>query len=176
MEWLKSWIPSPKIISLDEEDWFELGHGLTGGKRNTSGVWMPEELKSGWLIWAPPPAIAEVAVEELEESRHKCKHLNHVFVAPRLMTFAWRKKLKKICDLVFELPPGARLCWPVSEHEPLIIGLTLRFSSCSPWQVKRAGGILELEGILRELWKTKDYNERSVLREFCESPRRLEGM
>ncbi len=55
-------------------------------------------------MWHPPPALADVAVEELEESRHKRKHLNHVFVSPRLMTFAWRKRLKKICDLVFEIP------------------------------------------------------------------------
>ncbi len=115
-------------------------------------------------------------MDELEESRHKRKHLNHIFAAPRLMTFAWRKKLKKICDLVFELPPGARPCWPASQHEPLIIGLTLRFSLCSPWQVKRAGGILELERSLREVWKTKDSNERVVLRKFCNNPRRLEGL
>jgi hypothetical protein len=46
------------------------------------------------------------------------------------------KKLKKICDLVFELPPGARRVWPASEHEPLIIRLTLHFSSCSPGRIK----------------------------------------
>jgi hypothetical protein len=30
-----------------------------------------------------------------------------VFLCPRLMTFAWRKKLFKICDLVFSIPPGS---------------------------------------------------------------------
>jgi hypothetical protein len=67
-------------------------------------VWISTEIKEGWFMWHPPPALADVAVEELEESRHKRKHLNHVFVSPRLMTFAWRKRLKKICDLVFEIP------------------------------------------------------------------------
>jgi hypothetical protein len=53
---------------------------------------------------APHPALADVAVEELEELRNKRKHLNHVFIAPWLMMFAWRKRLKKIYNLIFEVP------------------------------------------------------------------------
>jgi hypothetical protein len=62
------------------------------------------------------------------------------------------------------------------EHEPLIIGLTLHFSSSSPWQVRRREGILELEGMLREMWKTQNGSERAVLHEFCLSPQWMEGM
>jgi hypothetical protein len=176
LNWLKSWVPFRSLIRLKIEDWYDKGHGLIGGSKDTYGVWMPTEMEEGWLIWDPPPAIADIAVEQLEESRHKRKHLNHIFVSPRLMTYCWRKKLSKICDVLFEIPPGARCFWPSCEHEPLIIGLTLRFALCSPWQVKRGTGILELEGSLREVWKTKDGHERTLLREFCLRPQRMEGM
>lgn len=119
---------------LDYQNWYELGHGIQGGRKNEKGLWWPIEVPEGWFLWAPPPAIADVAVEELEASRHKRPHLNHVFIAPRLMTYAWQKNLQKICDVVFVLPAGSRPCWPLLEHEPLIVGLTLCFSSCSPWQ------------------------------------------
>lgn len=92
------------------------------------------------------------------------------------MTFAWRKRLRKICDLVFELPPGARAVWPSLEHEPLVVGLTLRFSSSSPWQVKRATNLLDLERRLREVWCSPDRDERAILLEFCLSPERLDGL
>jgi hypothetical protein len=52
------------------------------------------------------------------------------------MTFSWQKRLNKISDLVFEIPPGTREFWHHTEHEPLLIGLTLHFSARSPWQIK----------------------------------------
>lgn len=58
------------------------------------------------MLWAPPPAAAEAAVEDLGFSRHKRNFINHVFVTPWLMTFAWHKGLNKVCDIVFEVPAG----------------------------------------------------------------------
>lgn len=173
LDWIAEWVPYPHITVLSCEDWYEKGHGVVGGCKNSEGIWMPKEMEEGWLLWSPPPAIAEVAVEELEVSRHKRKHINHIFVAPRLMTYHWRKKLQKVSDLVFEVPAGSREFWPVQEHEPLIVGLTLRFSSSSPWQVKRTGCVLELERLLREVWKSEDRDERSLLQQFCNTPRRM---
>ncbi len=69
----------------------------------------------------------------------------------------------EVCDLVFSLPAGARSFWPASEHEPLIVGLTLRFSPFRPWQVKQAGGVLDLERKLREVWMSEDGSERDIL-------------
>jgi hypothetical protein len=100
----------------------------------------------------PPPALGDVAVEELEISRHKRNNLSHIFLCPRLMTYAWRKRLIKICDAVLSIPPGSRTFWPATEHEPLILGLTLRFSPCSPWQVKRCPQFLALAGELHGMW------------------------
>ncbi len=174
--WIESWVPSQKLTFLTPESWCTTGHGTITGSKDAFGVWIPQEMGPSWLIWCPPPAIADLAVDELEESRHKRKHLSHIFLTPRLLTFAWRKKLFKICDLVFEIPPGSRPFWPSCEHEPLIVGLTLRFSSCSPWQVKRGADLLELDRALREVWKIQAGDERSILRQFCLSPERMDAL
>jgi hypothetical protein len=177
LHWIRQWLPSSDLHVLGPEDWFEKGHSILGGALDPiTRAWMPEEMGDAWLLWHPPPPIAAEALEEMDSSRHKRKWLNHIFVAPRLMTFSWRKRLNKISDLVFEIPPGARDFWPHSEHEPLLIGLTLRFPARSPWQVKRAGGILELERLLREVWKDAERDERIILRQFCLSPQRLDRL
>ncbi len=37
-------------------------------------------------LWTPPPAVADVALEQLSYSRHKHPDLLHIFICPRLMT------------------------------------------------------------------------------------------
>ena len=175
VHWLRSWVPSPNITVLSVQDWFTTGHGI-GGWEVHGGLRQPIELPTQWFVWSPAPALADVMLDELEEARHKRKQHNHIVVIPRLMTYAWRKRLRKICDLVFELPPGARAHWPLPEHEPLVVGLTLRFSASSPWQVKRATDVLALERTLREVWRDPDRDERIVLHEFCLSPERMDGL
>ena len=69
-------------------------------------------------------------VDELGVSRHKRSYINHIIVVPRLMTYAWRKKLHKICNLVLEIPAGVKPFWPACENEPIILGQTLRFVAC----------------------------------------------
>ena len=176
VRWVQSWVPSPTLTTLSVQDWFSKGHGIGGWARSATGFHHPSELPTQWFLWSPAPALTDAMLDELEEARHKRKQHNHIILVPRLMTFAWRKRLRKICDLVFELPPGARPDWPASEHEPLVVGLTLHFSASSPWQVKRATDVLALERTLREVWRDPDRNERSVLHEFCLSPQRLDGV
>ncbi len=74
---------------------------------------------------------------------------------PRLMTFAWQKNADENLWLSFWTALSARHFWPASEHKPFRIGLFLQFSSCSPWQVKRAGGILELKGVCGKCGRLK---------------------
>jgi len=174
--WVQSWLPAPALCCLSVADWFSIGHGVEDWVVGPSGFSTPVESPPQWYLWSPAPALADVMLDELEESRHKRKTHNHVVLLPRLMTFAWRKRLQKICDFVFELPPGKRDIWPADEHEPLIIGLTLRFSSSRPWQVKRATNLLDLERCVREVWSHPHGNERSILHEFCLSPERLDGL
>ena len=176
LAWIRGWTGDEQLEPLSPADWFERGHGISGGAKDRNGIWIPSEIQDNWLLWAPAPAACDVAVEELNLSRHKRTHLNHVFVAPRLMTSAWRKRLQKLCDLVFELPAGARPVWPREEHEPLIIGVVLRFACCSPWQVKRSQEILGMDRQLRELWKDPHGDERAFLFELCQLPRVLEAL
>jgi hypothetical protein len=129
-----------------------------------------------WFLWSPAPLLADAMLDELDVSRHKRKQHNHIVLVPRLMTFAWRKQLRRMCDFVFELPPGVRVVWPASEHEPLVIGLTLRFSISSLWQVKQATAVLDLERAVREVWRDPNGDERPLLHEFCLSPQRLDSV
>jgi hypothetical protein len=117
-----------------------------------------------------------VAVEELMFSCHKRNHLNHVFVVPRLATHLWRKKLYKTSDIVFEVSPGARSFWPLQEHEPLLIGLTLCFAACPPWQLRQSPSILALGRELQEVWQAEGGDERSLLRKLSELPGPLESL
>ena len=45
------------------------GHGIGGGNKNTEGVWIPS-YDDTCKLWAPAPAAAFYAMEELSRSRH----------------------------------------------------------------------------------------------------------
>jgi hypothetical protein len=86
------------------------------------------------------------------------------------LTQMWRKKLHKIADLVIEIPAGCRSFWPKYMHEPLLIGLTLRFSSFYPWQLRQSDSLLDMARQLREVWKDPSTDERVILRQLCALP------
>jgi hypothetical protein len=44
---------------------FERGHGKIEGDKNADGVWIPRESGESWILWSPPPALADIAVDEL---------------------------------------------------------------------------------------------------------------
>ncbi len=52
-------------------------------------------------------------------------------------------------DIVLEIPAGTRTFWPSSAHEPLVIGLTLCFAACYPWQLRQLETLLALGRKLR---------------------------
>lgn len=94
--WCLSWLPpSSSLLPLRPEDWYGKGHGILGGTRNPDGLWVPTiaNPKTHMFLWAPPPAAADVAVEQLGLSRHKRPDFLHIFICPRLMTHLWRKRL-----------------------------------------------------------------------------------
>ena len=62
-EWVSSWADE-EVLLLEPEDWFERGHDCVGGKKRAGNFWIPE-FKRGCYLWAPPPAAANVALEEL---------------------------------------------------------------------------------------------------------------
>jgi hypothetical protein len=61
-DWVKSWV-GEEVLFLEPEDWFERGHDLVGGKVREDGFWIPE-FRKGCYLWVPPPAAANVVLEE----------------------------------------------------------------------------------------------------------------
>eukprot|EP00978_Attheya_sp_CCMP212_P004701 scaffold10314_cov60-Attheya_sp.AAC.1 len=80
----------------------------------------------GTFIWCPPPAAADIALEQLRQARIKCQDSCHIFICPRLLTCEWIKQLWKAADLVFEVPTGYE-GWPTDMLEPLTIGILFPF-------------------------------------------------
>jgi len=62
LPWLQSWLPIDSIHPLTPEEWFERGHGLQGGCKNSDGIWIPLDSDEIWFLWAPAPATVAAAL------------------------------------------------------------------------------------------------------------------
>ena len=82
-QWLISWI-GPHVEFLSPMDWYGRGHDVIGWKPPTpDDILHRPILKKGTFVWAPPPAAADVAIEELRQARIKRQDSTHVFICPR---------------------------------------------------------------------------------------------
>ncbi len=116
--WLLSWMPTKTEI-LTPEGWFTRGHDQLGGAFDRHGFWQ-HQIVPGSFIWAPPPAAADVVVEQLSITRHKRSASFHLVVVPRLMTGCWRKHLARATDFEFQLVNDQ--LWSLeSQFEPLLV-------------------------------------------------------
>ncbi|KAL7561171.1 hypothetical protein ACA910_011991 [Epithemia clementina (nom. ined.)] len=70
--------------------------------------WFKEAFRPGYYLWIPPPAAADVALEKLSESKQIRAETEHIFICPALMMCHWRKKLRRVADLVFFMPMGCK--------------------------------------------------------------------
>lgn len=157
-EWVNYWFgQGEKIHWLSPEGWF-----LEGQQLNR-------------CVWVPPPAGADAALEQLAKANHKRPHNMHVVLIPRLMTALWRKLLSKICDLTFTVPVGSDV-WNDSQCEPLVVGLCLPLSRHYPWKLKGTVLLDGVERVLRALPAADPGWGRSVLRQFLQRTRALEGL
>ena len=157
-DWVLGWfsgLESPAI--LEPNDWFLRGH------------------HHSTCVWVPPPAGADVALEQLAYSIHKRPQHIHVVLIPRLLTARWRKLLGKICNLVFTVPLGADI-WSTSQFEPLIVGLYLPLSRHKPWNLRNTPMLERVERLLRDMPPAHPRWGRLVLREFLQQVRALESM
>ena len=148
--WMIETFGEASLQPLTPAGWFHLAHTTAN------------------FLWAPPPAAADVALEQLCESRHVRPWNAHVFLCPALMTVRWRKRLGKVADVMFTIPVGSRL-WGSEMHEPVIVALIFPLLVCSPWQVRRATFVDGFKSRLRQMWSADLARERTHLRELWRS-------
>ena len=119
-EWMEDSLPRQWKWLRTGTDWFKLPFGDPLGR----------------YVWAPPPCLADVALEQLCEVKLMHPLTSHVFVCPVLFTGRWRKQFLKAADVEFGVPVGSPV-WGESSHENLVVGLMCPLLRHSPWAVKR---------------------------------------
>eukprot|EP00978_Attheya_sp_CCMP212_P038954 scaffold198227_cov75-Attheya_sp.AAC.1 len=124
-------------------DWFNDGDAEVLDPKG----WFHKAHKTGNWIWVPPPAAAEVAVEQLCESRHARPWNSHLFICPALMTSYWRKMLSKVADCMLSIPPGFSH-WPANMREPLVVAIICPIAATSPWVQSGTPRLVELKSDL----------------------------
>jgi hypothetical protein len=150
---LRAWIENcwdkarGKLKFQEPNDWF--AHGCQGNN----------------FVWAPAPAAAEAASEQMARVIHKYPLSCHLFVCPRLMTSCWRRRVGKLADFKFELGPGSKV-WGLARHEPLLIFVCLPLSKHRPWKLKGTKFVEGLERKMRELHKTNCRRRGRILRKL----------
>ena len=171
--WIQKWLDEDSWL-LSPEEWFEKGYDFCGSTKSPGGLCWPE-IKNGKFIWAPPPAAADVAVEQLRVARLKRADSTHVFVCPKLLSPLWCRQLYKAADVVIEYNAGKEF-WPTCMHEPLILAICFPFISCRPWQLRQTPAILGVGRMLQRLWKTEEGDQWSLLQKFCLTTWNLESL
>ena len=92
--WIRTWA-GKEIIFLSPKDRFLRGHDIDGGHYNSKRFWYPN-IVAGTCVWAPPPAAADVCLEELRKARMKRKLSLHIVIIQWLMTPDWRINSTKL--------------------------------------------------------------------------------
>jgi hypothetical protein len=166
LDWVHLWTNLPGLVPLLPEGWFEEGHGIMDGVPDQNNVWIPTHEAAGKLhLWAPPPAVADAALEELLKARHKRTDTFHVLVIPCLMTPRWRRLFNKACDFSFVVSPGSSF-WPVEMYEPLWVGIVLPFTKHRPCCLRRAPLLVEMGRSLRVVLETCEADAWDHLQKF----------
>ena len=122
------------------------------------------------VVWTPPPAAADVCVEQLAFWRQHSPYEHvHVFICPRLFTCLWRKQLGKACDVLIEVPlPCLDRVWGTFTHfEPILIGFSFPVFNRPPYQL---GLKPELMGLVDKRMSAlrKDPKESHLRNLLCE--------
>lgn len=158
-QWIRSWWDSEygPLITLKPEGWFTEGH------------------QGGCYLWAPPPAAAEVVVEQVSEAIHKRPWSTHIIVVPRIMTGRWRGDMIKETDFWVEIPASTSF-WSKERHEPLTLFISFPLIDRYPWSIRRTPLLEELGRELRKMWGSGRERSRYFLRELLLRARALRSM
>ena len=121
--------------------------GLGKPRVLTPEGWFTDAHSEGVFIWSPPPAAANVVMEQLSLAKHKRPTAFHMVVVPRLLTGLWRKHLGRATDFYFKLSEGP--LWDNKEmFEPVLVFVSLPIISHLPRFGKRRKLLEELETLL----------------------------
>lgn len=157
-EWVSGWVPEGALF-FDTEDWFHSAYS--------------PDYSCG--VWAPAPAIADVALEHLTAINHMQPCKFHVIIIPTVMTYKWRRTLKKVADVEFEVPFGNSV-WPTEMHEKLTIAIVCPLLNRSPWHLRPTHLATDLSENLSGVWTTNCAGEGLSLRKFWSRATTLDTM
>ena len=102
LSWIQQWTDKGDLEPLVESEWLWKGQGLSDTfYTNVDKFELPMKTQEDVFLWAPPPAIADVALEYIHKSVHKRPTNYHILIIPKIMTYTWRKHVLKTCDLSF---------------------------------------------------------------------------
>jgi hypothetical protein len=135
--------------------------------------WFSHGVPSKNCVWTPAPAAADVAAEQMARAIHKHPSSCHVFVAPRLLTSRWRRRVSKLADFKMELGPGSSV-WGKERHEPVLIYVCLPLSCHRPWKLRGTRFLVDYERKLRLLHHSDFKRRGHLLRQLLGKARRLE--
>jgi hypothetical protein len=181
---ITNWVPLNKG-ALDREaklvTWLHQVTMGMGFKTLTTEGWFTAGHDYGSYIWTPPPATADVVVEQMGKAIMKRPESMHIIVVPRLMTGRWRRHLGRGSDCYFKLDCPA--VWDLRTHfEPVLIYVCLPYVSSRPRLSERGKLLDEFRGALPKanMPPSAARRGRSVLgqlllkaRELCPLPRRV---
>ncbi len=137
------------------------------------GIWTPLHATEGKAyIWAPPPIIADVALEECAKAIHKRTDAYHILLIPCLYSPLWMRLFYKLSDFVFKIPPGSHH-WPTSMHEPLFVGIALPLLPRNPWSLQGMPLLVGLERQLRQVLSSGHEDGGNILRQLLRTPRQV---
>lgn len=151
---------SPALVA-----WFTEASGGTWVTLKPHEWYHKAHVEDGNYVWCPPPAIADIALEQLCETRHTRPWNGHIFLCPALMTARWRKRLAKVSDAMFTVPVGSFL-WGAEMHEPVVVSLICPLLPSRPWQVRNTDLVDELRNQVSGVWSDDLNREWTGLRQL----------